>query len=178
MARPPRQTDTPRVSSRIDRSSMLTPNTLQRTVSEVQVAAKDEQERLSRPLELVDLPWYRRRLTAVVFVLLTAAVWGTQLLLWRRPEPVLATRDRDAVLRYAMAQQVARIEEFRAANRRLPRALTELAEVYRGMSYVPLDTLRYRLTGTDDQLVINFRSDSSMNGFLGGSLLTIRERRK
>ena len=90
----------------------------------------------------------------------------------------MTERDRDAALRYAMAQQVARIEEFRARTQRLPRTLNDLAETYRGMSYAALDSLHYRLTGRDDHLVLAFRSDSSMNVFLGGSVLAIRERRK
>ena len=99
-------------------------------------------------------------------------------MLWRLPEPQLSARDREAALRYAMSQQVARIEDFRQQHERLPLSLAEVAETYRGMSYVMLDSLRYRLTGSDDPLVLSFRSDSSITAFLGGSLMLIQERRK
>lgn len=178
MVRRPSSPDNRPVSAKIDLTSVLTPGTLERTVSEVQVAAKDEQARLSKPLVLSARPWYRRKTAATVLALAAVAVWGTQSLVWKRPPRALPERDRDAALRYAMAQQIARIEEFRARTLRLPRSLGEVAETYRGMTYVVLDSLRYRVTAKDDRLVLAFRSDSSMRAFLGGSVLAIREHRK
>ena len=169
---------TPRSSSGADSTSGAAPDEFERAVSEVEQAAKEEQALLSRPIEMVGAPWYRHPMAAAVLALLALAIWGAQLALWRLPEPQLSARDREAALRYAMSQQVARIEDFRQQHQRLPQSLAEVAESYRGMSYVMLDSVRYRLTGSDAPLALSFHSDSSMKAFLGGSLMLIQEHKK
>ena len=147
-------------------------------VSEVQKAAIAEQELLSQPLAVVRAPWYRRATTAVMLAAVAIAVWSAQAVVWRSGEPQLSAHDRDAALRFTMAQQVARVEDFRAANGRLPASLTDVTEAYSGMSYAVVDSLNYRVTGTADGLALTFRSDSSLKAFLGGTVATIREHRK
>ena len=167
----------PRVSSRLTGDSVLSADEVAKTISDVKVAAAAEQERLARPMpDMVN--WRRRPLTAVVFLALAAAVWGAQLLVWRAPTPRITDRDRDARLRFTIALQVARVEDFRENASRLPNSLGEVSEVFQGMTYAQLDSTHYRLTGTDSNLVLSYRSDSSIQSFVGGSLLSIRERKK
>ena len=167
----------PRISSRLSGDSVLSAEEVAETISAVKVAAAAEQARLSRPMPDI-VSWRRRPLTAVVFVLLAAAVWGAQMLAWQPRVASISDRDRDAGLRFTIALQAARVEDFRERTKRLPTALNEVSEVFQGMSYARLDSTRYRLTGTDEQLVLTYRSDSSLQSFLGGSLLSIRERKK
>ena len=147
-------------------------------VSKVQAAAVAELAQVTRLADLAVTPWYRRASTVALLVVLTAIVWAAPLLIARAGVPQLSARDRDAALRFAMAQEVVRIEDFRAARGRLPRVLTDVSEVFAGMSLDVLDSATYRLTGTDEGLVLTFRSDSSLKTFLGTSLTTIREHRK
>jgi hypothetical protein len=156
---------------------VLTAQEVARTVSEVAVAAAEEQSRLSRPLPDI-VNWRRRPVTAVALLAVAAAVWGIQMLVWHPPAPPMSDRDRDARLRFTIALQVARVEDFREQASRLPKSLDEVSEVFQGMSYAMLDSAHYRLTGTDSSLVLSYRSDSSLQSFVGGSLLSIRERKK
>ena len=167
----------PRVSSRLSDDSVLSAADVAKTISEVKVAAAEEQARLSRPLpDLVN--WRRQPITAALFLLLTAAVWGVQLVVWRPPVPAMNARDRDAHLRFTMALQAARVEDFRERADRLPASLAEVSEVFQGMAYARVDSAHYRLTGTEEQLVLTYYSDSSLQAFLGSSLLNIRDRKK
>jgi hypothetical protein len=147
-------------------------------VSKVQAAAVAELAEVTRLADVVVAPWYRRASTVAMLVVLAAIVWVAPLLITRAGAPQLSARDRDAALRFAMAQEVVRIEDFRAARGQLPRSLTDVSEVFAGMSLQLLDSATYRLTGTDQDLVLTFRSDSSLKAFLGTSLTTIREHRK
>ena len=167
----------PRISSRLSDDSVLSAAEVAETISEVKVAAAAEQARLSRPLpDMVN--WRRRPITAVAFVALAAAVWAAQILAWQPRVASISDRDRDAGLRFTIALQAARVEAFRERTQRLPTSLSEVSEVFQGMSYARVDSTHYRLTGTNEHLVLTFRSDSSLQSFLGGSLLSIRDRKK
>ncbi|MBI2797423.1 MAG: hypothetical protein HYX65_12050 [Gemmatimonadetes bacterium] len=167
----------PRISSRLSAQSVLSREELLRTVAEVKTAAEEEQARLSHPLP-DPVSWWRRPLVAGLLVGVAVAVWAVQLWIWRPPAIERSPRERDASLRFAMALQVARIEDFRAARGRLPTTLSEVAEVYEGMRYVRIDSLRYRLVGADSNLVVTFQSDSSLRALLGSSLMRIRDAKK
>lgn len=166
-----------RISSRLSAESLLTPEQLQRTVAEVKTAAEEEQARLSHRLP-DPVAWWRRPAVAGGLVALAVVVWAVQLWIWRPPAIETSSRDRDANLRFVIALQVARIEDFRDAKGRLPVNLAEVPVVYRGMTYVRIDSLRYRLVGTDDNVVLKYQSDSSLKAFLGSSLMKIRDARK
>lgn len=172
-----RSSSEPRVSSRLNVDSRLTAEEIAKTISEVKEAAAEAQARLSNPLPEV-VSWRRRPATAVMFVLLAAAVWGTQLIVWKPSVPTMSDRDRDARLRYTVALQAVRVEHFRENTHRLPTSLGEVSEAFQGMTYVLLDSAHYRITGTDEHLVLSYRSDSPLQVFVGGSMLSIREKRK
>jgi hypothetical protein len=167
----------PRISSRITPASRLTPEEIQQTISDVKEEAAKEMARLSRPLPAM-VNWRKRPLTVVAFTAVAVAVWALQLAALRPPQRELGERERDAGLRYAIALQVARVEAFRARHKRIPAAQSELSELFAGMSYAKIDTIRYAITGIDGPLTLRYRSDSSMQTFLGSSLLSIRDRRK
>lgn len=166
-----------RISARLSSGSVLTPEELLRTVAEVKTAADEEQARLSHRLP-DPVAWWRRPLVAGVLVTFAVAVWAVQLWIWRPPVLERSPGDREANLRFVMALQVARIEDFRDARGRLPVNLAEVPVVYGGMTLVLIDSVRYRLVGTDDTLVLKYQSDSSLQAFLGSSLMKIRNARK
>ena len=166
-----------RISARLSSQSVLSKDELLRTVAEVKTAAEEEQARLSHRLP-DPVVWWRRPLVAGFLVFMAVAVWAVQLWIWRPPPIARSPRDRDASLRFVMALQVARIEDFRDARGRLPVNLAEVPEVYQGMTYVPLDSLRYRLVGTDEQMALTYHSDSSLRAFLGSSVMSIRNSAK
>ena len=167
----------PRISARITPASRLTPEEIQQTISEVKEEAAKELARLGRPLPAL-VSWRKRPLTVVALTAIAVAVWAVQIAALRPPARVIGERERDAGLRYAMALQVARIEGFRTRNRRLPLSQSELSERFRGMSYTRIDSARYSITGVDGPITLRYRSDASLQAFLGSSLMNIRERRK
>ena len=167
----------PRISARITPASRLTPEEIQQTISEVKEEAAKEMARLNKPMpEMVN--WRKRPLTVVLFGLVAAAVWAVQIAALRPPTRQISDRERDAGLRYAMALQVARVEVFRKRHRRIPASQSELTESFAGMTYARVDSLRYAITGVDGPVTLRYRSDSSLQTFLGNSLLSIRDRKK
>ena len=167
----------PRISSRITPASRLTPEEIQQTISDVKEEAAKEMARLSRPLAAM-VHWRQRPLTVVAIAAVAVAVWALQLAALHPPLRTVGERERDAGLRYAMAQQVARVEVFRNRHRRIPVAQSEITDLFGGMSYARIDSVRYAITGVDGPLTLRYRSDSSLRAFMGSSLLSIRERRK
>ena len=163
-----------RVSARLSAQSRLSPEELSRTIVEVRTAAEDEQARLSHPLSRTEV-WYRRRGIAVALLMAAAMVWTVQLWIWkpeiRPPNP----REKEGGMRFQIALQAASIEDFRDRMKRLPRTLAETDEAIRGMRYTVLDSIHYRLTMGDSSLTLSWRSDSSLAGFLGSTLLQLRE---
>ena len=168
----------PRITARLSAESVLTQEELQRTVAEVKTAADEEQARLSHRLP-DPVAWWRRPVVAGILVTLAVALWAVQLWVWREPATIQrSAKDRDASLRFVMALQIARIEDFRDRTGRLPVKLLELPEVIDGMSYVLIDSARYRVTGTDGEVVLRYQSDSSLRTFLGSSMMTIKNSKK
>lgn len=167
----------PRISARITPASRLTPEEIQQTISEVKSEAAKEMARLSRPMPAIP-DWRQRPMTVAALLLIAGVVWALQLAALRPRERPIGERERDAGLRFAMALQVSRIEEFRLRHRRLPAAQSELTDVFRGLTYARVDSTHYSLTGVDGPLTLRYRSDVPMQAFLGNSLLSIRERKK
>ena len=168
----------PRISSRLSAESVLSQKELLRTVAEVKTAADEEQARLSHPLP-DPVAWWRRPVVAGILVTLAVGLWAVQIWMWQEPVQLQrSAKERDASLRFVIALQVARIEEFRARSGRLPAKLTDVPEVFSGMAYVRIDSLRYRVVGTDGEVVLTYQSESLMQQFLGSSLMRIRDAKK
>lgn len=167
----------PRISARITPASRLTPEEIQQTISEVKSEAAKEMARLSRPMEAIP-DWRHRPMTVVALVLVAGMVWALQIAALQPRERPISDEERAAGLRYAISLQVARVEVFRSRNRRLPASQSELTESFNGLSYARLDSTHYFITGVDGPLTLRYRSDASLQAFLGSSMLSIRERRK
>lgn len=168
----------PRISSRLSAESVLSQKELLRTVAEVKTAADEEQARLSHPLP-DPVAWWRRPVVAGILVTLAVGLWAVQIWMWQEPVQLQrSAKERDASLRFVIALQVARIEEFRARSGRLPAKLADVPEVFSGMAYVRIDSLRYRVVGTDGEVVLTYQSESLMQQFLGSSLMRIRDAKK
>ena len=167
-----------RISARLGAESLLSQEELLRTVAEVKTAAEAEQARLAHRLP-DPVAWWRRPMVAGLLVTLAVVAWGIQIWLWQQPAaPQRSAKDRDATLRFVIALQVARIEDFRDRAGRLPVKLSEVPEVFRGMTYVQLDSNRYRVVGTDGEAVLTYQSDASLQVFLGSSLMMIQQAKK
>lgn len=92
------------------------------------------------------------------------------------PEPPAIV---DASLRVAMWQQALYIERFRADSGRLPRTMEQAgAPVVQGVSYTVIAEDRYLITGMNGGLDLAFRSEESLDEFLGQSLQIIANRGK
>ncbi len=165
-----------RISARLSAQSRLSPQELERTIGEVQTAAEKEQARLSHRLP-DSVVWYRRPAVAGLLVTVALLVWVVQLWVWKPAGRTPSARERDDGLRFRVALQAARIEDFRERTGRLPRTLSETDEAIDGMSYTVLDSGRYRLTIRDSTQVVTWRSDSLLSTFLGASLMHMREQK-
>lgn len=163
-----------RITARLSAQSLLSPDELRKTIGEVKTAAEEEQARLSHPLP-DSVAWYRRPLVAGVLLVMAAAVWAAQLWAWKPELRQPTAQEREGGLRYEVAMQAARIEDFRERTGRLPKSLKETEEEFAGMTYLRLDSARFRLTARDSNLVVTWRSDSSLMHFLGSTLIHMKE---
>ena len=163
-----------RISARLSAQSRLSPEELERTIGEVRTAAEMEQERLSHRLP-DGVVWYRRPTVAAALLMLAAAIWGVQLWAWRPDVRRPTAQEREGGMRFEVALQAARIQEYWDRTGRLPRTIRDVDGSLDGVTYQQLDTLRYRLTVRDSNTVLSWRSDSSLREFLGSSIVHMKE---
>ena len=82
----------------------------------------------------------------------------------------------DASLRIGMANTVQHLERHRQRTGKLPRTLAEAGTQPEGITYQPLDSTEWRLTGTHGGLELTLASDEPLATFLGSSFEMISRR--
>lgn len=80
------------------------------------------------------------------------------------PRPIV---EEEAALRFAMYVQAQRIKAFRLGTGRLPREIEEAGPPLPGMSYRLIDAETYELHGATDRFALTYRSDHSLQEFVG-----------
>ena len=83
---------------------------------------------------------------------------------------------KEASLRIGMANAAQHIEQFHRRTGRLPATLTDAGTQVEGLSYQPLDTAAWRLTGTHEGIELTLASGEPLARFIGNSFQVIARR--
>jgi len=95
--------------------------------------------------------------------------------IWRWPPEALriaspgppAVEEEELILRLVMYFQAQKIEQYRVDTGRVPLALDDAGPVFRGMEYVRLTNMDYRIVGRTGRVELRYSSVDPLDIFLG-----------
>jgi hypothetical protein len=134
------------------------------------------QREITAPSPVRASPWKKVGVALVCVPLLAFCVyswWARPAWIWgaARAVPVV---EQDANLRFAMYLLAQRIESYRAAHGALPVSLDALQDSLPGVAYAMLSDSLFELTTSRAGAPIVFRSDDSVDAFLGNATAIVQ----
>lgn len=97
---------------------------------------------------------------------------------WLFPPPIVeSTQLREASLRVRMYVEITRVDQFRAANGRLPATLSETGADTTGLQYTKTSG-GYTLTGVSQGVTLTYTSGTAPETFIGASYALIKQRKR
>ena len=125
----------------------------------------------------------QNRVRPIVWVAAVFAVFLCTYLYIERPEwvfpaatPPESVAIQEASLRIGMANVAQHIERYHQRRGRLPRTLVEAGTQVEGVSYQPIDSTGWRLTGSHAGIELTLASREPLTRFLGNSFEVISRR--